>query len=176
MTDKPRKNKKKVFYTEELGEWICEKIEEGCSVAEICRKYPKKMPDEKSIYRWKRAHPKFLDRFNIAYQTKMYKHIDELYELMNAPLPTPEALEQELGLTFQNPGVCKSYLNAYLQQRRLKIDTLKFLTAKLAPKLVPELSDKIKVEGDSKHTIQVVLPDWSQPARTIEHDEGDDDE
>lgn len=114
-------------YNKAMIDFMTDKIEEGITVAQICRDYKADgIPSEKQVYRWKAKYPEFKQALDNAYQTFFYKKLDELHDLMNEPIP--ENLD-------------KVRLNAELQRRRLKIDTLKFLLAKIAPKMVPDLRD-----------------------------------
>jgi hypothetical protein len=174
------KRKPAIRYSKALANFICEKIEDGMCVAEIVRKYgPKskhyKVPTTPTIYRWRRQHPEFKKDYDIAYQTFVYSKIDEMYSLMNEEPPTVSDIKKQTGDEDPHPSIIRSYLSAKQQERRLKIDTLKFIAAKLAPKLVPELSDKIDVKHDIDNKIQIVMPDWSLTAdqlketKIIEH-------
>lgn len=150
----------KVKYSKQLAKFICDKVEAGLSVSDIVRKYPEKMPERSTIYKWRRDKPEFKEMFDMAYEAKMHLHIDELYDLPNQPLPTIQSIEDELGHTLDG-AMAKSYLNAELQKRRMKIDTLKFIAGKLAPKLVRDLSDKLEVKHEGTG-INVILPDWTK--------------
>ena len=66
-----------------------------------------------------------------ARMIQMYQWMDEMKDISDSEIPV-----------FED----KMLLNAEIQRRRLKVDTLKFMAAKLAPKLVPELADKQVVE------------------------------
>ncbi len=152
--------KASVRYSKKLAKFICKKLEEGLSLTEIIRRHPDVMPTRSVVYNWRRNKSDFRDMFDLAYETKLRMHIDELDDLMNAPIPSIQDIEDEMGCALQ-PTMAKAYLNAFLQQRRLKIDTLKFIASKLASKLVPELKDKVSLEH-SGGGINVILPDWSQ--------------
>jgi hypothetical protein len=161
-----RKRKPAIRYSKALADFICEKIEDGLCVAEIVRKYgPKtrhyKVPTEATIYRWRRVHAEFKKAYDIAYQTFVYAKIDEMYSLMNQGDPTVEEIKKVIGDPDPHPSIVRAYISAHQQKKRLKIDTLKFIAAKLAPKLVPELSDKLDVKHNVDNKIQIIMPDWS---------------
>ena len=153
------KRRTKVKYSLTLAERLCSLIEEGKSVSDIVRSNRDKFPDRSTIYKWRRNKPAFKEMFDTAYETKMYRHIDELYDMMNAPLPTMKSIEEEIGQKL-DPMMAKSYLNAALAKRRMKIDTLKFIAGKLVPKLVKDMSDKIDVKHHNAG-LNVILPDWA---------------
>lgn len=160
-----------VRYSSELADFICSKVEKGLTLTDICRKYKSKMPDRATIYQWRRKRPGFKEQFDTAYQTKLYGHLDEIYELMDAPLPTPDEVRAKYGIESDDMKSLKTYLYAEQQNRRLKVDSLKFITSKIMPKMVPEMSDKIKVDHEVKGMV-FQLQDWSPPkiAKGIEID------
>lgn len=157
-----RKKKFIVRYSAELADFICSKVEKGMTLTDICRKYKSKMPESKTVYQWRRTRPDFKEKYDTAYQTKLYGHLDEIMDLMDAPLPTPDEVREKYGIEGDDVKSLKTYLYAEQQNRRLKIDSLKFITSKIMPKMVPEMSDKIKVDHEVKG-MTFVLQDWSTP-------------
>lgn len=114
-----------VKFSQALARVICDNVEDGITVAEQCKKNPE-LPTERTIYRWKKQYPEFSKQLFESYQIFFMKKIDEIEELSSAPLPT---------------DMDKIQLNAELNRRRIRIDALKFILAKIAPKMVPELRD-----------------------------------
>ena len=114
-----------IKYSQALARMICDNVEDGITVAEQCKKNDN-LPTERTIYRWKKQYPEFSKMLFDSYQIFFIKKIDEIDDLSNAPLPE---------------GLDKIALNAELNRRRIRIDALKFILAKLAPKMVPELRD-----------------------------------
>lgn len=140
MTTKKTKTEKPLLrrYSAALTNFFCDKIEDGETIAEICRNYKDQgIPNEKQIYRWKKRHPEFKEAIDLSYQTFFYKKIDELEELSKAELPK---------------DMDKQALSAEVNRRRIRIDALKFILAKLAPKMVPDLRDT------PQNAVQVNLP------------------
>lgn len=168
------KRRKAVRYTKKLAEFICDKIESGMSVAQIVRKYgPEsgddfKVPTEKTIYRWRRQHQDFKADYDIAYQTFMYRKIDEMYDIGDAELPTIDEIAKLTGKANPSPAEIGKYINAYQSKQRDKVNILKFVSAKLAPKLVPELSDKVQVDHKVDNQIRVIVPDWGLGPKVID--------
>ena len=117
--------KNSIRYSKALGNFICDKIEDGICLAETCRKFPK-MPAESSVYDWKKMYPEFKKQIDAAYVTFFYKKIDEIEMLSKEPVPE---------------GMDKMAARLWLDSKRIRIDTLKFTLGKLAPKLVPDLRD-----------------------------------
>lgn len=168
--------KKSIKYSKEVSDFICGKIEGGLCVADMVKKYgpgSRKviLPTSATIYRWRRLHDDFKHAYDVAYQTFIYGKIDEMYTLMNEPTPTLEQIKKATGDEDPHPNIIKAYISSHIAKNRLKIDTLKFIAAKLAPKLVPELSDKVNVKHELDGQIQIVLPDWgiTQPPNATKY-------
>jgi len=95
-------------YTREIATAICERIAEGESLMAICR--DPEGPNIATVYNWLRAFPEFEDQYVEARQRQAETLMDEV---------------REVGL-----GVTKETAWA----DRLHFDTLRWLTARLAPK------------------------------------------
>src|SRR5574338_692061 len=113
-------------YTRHISEFICNKVEEGLTVKEICTKYADIVPIEKTIYRWKKKYPEFHNALNASYNTFFMRLIDEVRYLMNQEVPTHLAPNEK---------------SLWLKERDQKLKTNQFLLTKIAPKFVPELQE-----------------------------------
>lgn len=139
-------SKNKIRYSKAVINFIADKIESGMSLSECCRKYPDQCPEEKTVYRWKRNHEFARVTLDTAYQTLLVRLIDKIIDLSNAPLPdTTDKME----------------LLRADKERRLQLDSLKFLASKITPKMVPKYGDKVTVENTGGP--QFVLVDYSAP-------------
>lgn len=150
-------------YNQGRANFICDKIADGWTLSKLCKEYSgTELPIEKTIYRWKDKYPEFREQLALAYQTHIYKQMDELRdlseELLNMPEPSPEEIfTDEDGEVDLKGGVAKLKMRAgMIKERRdnikIRIDAIKFSLSHLAPKLVPELKDQAKVQ------VGVVLP------------------
>ena len=167
------KRKQSIKYSQEVNDFICAKIEEGLCVADMVKKYgpgSRKvvLPTAATIYRWRRLHDDFKHAYDVAYPTFIYGKIDEMYTLMNEPIPTVEAIKEATGQEDPNASVLKVYMASHIAKNKLKIDTLKFIAGKLAPKLIPELSDKVNVRHEIDGKLQIALPVWSLTQKVID--------
>lgn len=140
-------NKRQIRYSPKTINFIADKIESGMSLAEVCRKYSDKCPEEKTIYAWKRKHEYARIQIDSAYQTLLTSLIDRIIDLSSQPLPDTED---------------KMELLRVEKERRLQLDSLKFLASKITPKLVPTYSDKVKIEHENAPAF--VMVDYSLPA------------
>ena len=109
-------------YTEELGEYVLQGLEDGKTLTAICFEYNQgKTADggtlkQNSIHKWKRDHPEFKIQYDIAYESKL-QFISEYMEWLAAQPP------EETGDHKRD--------NLLLTQRKNYIDTLKFKLATL---------------------------------------------
>ncbi len=123
-------------YTQGLSNFITDKVSEGLTVSEICRRYTQEVPCEKTIYQWRKKYPEFKEALALSYQTLIYKQMDELNDLSKQLLEEPQSgdLENAKLISLQNRDRRDNI--------RVRIDTIKFNLSHLAPKLVPELKDQ----------------------------------
>lgn len=116
MTTK-KGRKKIVKYSQKAAEFLCEQIEEGASAKSVVLKYPDMFPSYRNIWRWRRDMPEFREMIDAAYESYVMCKIDEIEEISKEK--TPQGLE-------------KMDILAYNNDKRARIDVLKFTIAKTA--------------------------------------------
>lgn len=126
--------KKRIRYTPKLGRFICEKIEDGLTLSEVCKKYADTVPARRTILNMQKENPEFKEAMDFAYYCFIQTKIDELEHVSTASLTElfPELEHKEA-----------------VEARRARLDALKFLTAKLAPALSTrwDKAQTVKHEG-----------------------------
>lgn len=133
-------------YSVKLQDFIVDKIEGGMTLAEICREYgpPKQtiVPNEKNCYRWKKKYPEFKKALDDAYQTLIFKMMDEMNDLSKDAMALGKQLKecQDIGEAKFEAMKLKGQLDAV----KTRIKALEFMLVKIAPKLVPELKEAAK--------------------------------
>lgn len=155
-------------YSKAITDFITDKIEGGQTAAEICRLYPD-MVEEKTYYRWKKKYPEFKKAVDLAYQTFFYKKIDEMEDLSKELIVTEKKLSEllekasvvitgnkkdkkaceELAERDSNNTAFKLEIMMNRDRRdniRVRMDALKFILHKLAPKMVQELADTTQTQ------------------------------
>jgi hypothetical protein len=148
-------------YSQAIAKTICTKVEEGISVAALC-KNSDYFPDEATIYRWKKQYPEFKQALNDAYQIFFYKKIDEIEELSKELLNVDKDLKELNGLDAQEVKGWQAARRAHQDAIRMRLDTLKFILAKLAPKLVNDLKDQ-PVNQALTVMPNIVIMNYSKP-------------
>lgn len=94
------------LYTKELGDYICEKITIGISLATICQE--ESMPCPASIYSWLRIDKEFLENYEKAKENQADYFVEQT-------LTIPDTEED-------------------VQRARLKVDVRKWAASKYKPK------------------------------------------
>ncbi|NDB69346.1 MAG: ubiquitin carboxyl-hydrolase [Methylocystaceae bacterium] len=125
-------------YDSKIGDEICRLLTEGKSLNEICNsgKYPE-MPCLTSVYKWLRVEPSFAQNYALAKEQSAETYAAIMMDIVNGPFN--DAVE----------------VNA----ARLKVDTYKWIAAKLKPRsygerLQAELTGK---DGGPIQTMSVTL-------------------
>ncbi len=135
-----KKPKPSVKWSKAVQDFIIAEISNGLTLTAIVRQYPSKVPSRRTIYDNIDKDTAFRDRLNEAYNVWLYDKLDQLEYISSAPL---EELYPELD--FKSAS----------EARRARIDTLKFMTAKMAPILSKKWSSKVEIEHSGAATIVV---------------------
>ena len=143
-------------YSLKLAKLICDLLEQGHTLSRICKENKAVLPTERTVYRWRRDIDAFRTMYDTARETQIYKMQDEMMDLVDSPLPDID---------------CKIKLNAELQQRRLKVDALKFAIAKGTGAMKDKLIH-IKHSGEVSGP-NIVVTNYSTPIPEVIEDDGD---
>ena len=149
MTDTEYKDRggRPSIYSDELAATICERLAEGESLRSICR--DEDMPCKSTVLAWLSddKHAGFRDQYAYAHEMQADHFHDEIIEIAD---------ETGADLTTDDSG--KVTINHEVVARsRLRVDTRKWLMARLAPK---KYGDRLQHTGDGGGAIRVA-PDLS---------------
>lgn len=112
-------------YTPEMGDQICHRLSSGDSMKTICK--DEGMPNASTVFRWLREHPDFERNYNRAKQECADALVEEMLEI--ADDSRNDWMERngqgDKGWEFNGDNV---------QRSRVRIDTRKWIAAKLKPK------------------------------------------
>lgn len=144
-----------VKYSKKLTEFICDKIEGGMTLAEVCREYKDIVPIEKSLYRWKKKYPEFKQAIDESYQTLIFKMMDEMNDLSKEIRDLDKqwdilqlTFEADENLTARDKASMCTTLSYKLRDKRdsakVRLKALEFMLTRIAPKLVPDLKEADK--------------------------------
>lgn len=118
-----RKKKQPLMrFSKDLAEHICQQMELGINLVDICKAYNKKAKEGEAtlkpntIHKWKREKPEFREQYNIAYESRIQYMSEYINALAEEPVPDTGDFKRD---------------NQELTRRKIIIDTLKFTLAKL---------------------------------------------
>ncbi len=156
ITDRPLKTagQKPWVYDEAIALEVCERLSEGESLRSICE--DPRLPSHQTIYKWAAVQPIFKTAYARAREAQMERWSDDIVEIADeAATATGERIDKEGTVeAIVDPGV--------IQAAKLRIDTRKFLMAKLAPQRYGERVD-LNVSGSVEVS---ALSDEELEART----------
>jgi len=112
-------------FTPEIAEEICKTI--SCSssgLRKLCKVNPH-WPNANTIFEWRIKHPDFGEQYARAKEHQVQSLIDEIIEI--ADDTSQDLIESEDGKLKAN--------HEHINRSRLRIDTRKWLAAKLCPRL-----------------------------------------
>lgn len=112
-------------YTHELAKEICDTIASSSTGIKRLCKENSSWPSHNTIYRWLTIYPEFSDQYAQAKRNQIEILVEEILEIAD------DSSQDQL-MTPQGHVVCNTELIA---RSRLRIDTRKWLAAKLVPKI-----------------------------------------
>ena len=121
------------IYNDKLGKLICDRIAvHDCGLNKLCAMYDD-MPAAITINEWRDKHAEFALRYATAKQKQIETIIAEMLDIA----------DDNSGDTRLNSDGTVNFNHEYMARARLRIDTRKWLAAKLAPKIY---GDKLQTE------------------------------
>lgn len=112
-------------YTPELGKEICEAIaSSGSGLPTLCNKNPH-WPNRSSIFLWLRKYPEFSDRYHQAKKDQVSALVDDILEISDDS-SQDDKINEDGNVSFNSEWAARS---------RLRVDTRKWIAAKLVPRL-----------------------------------------
>ncbi len=124
-----KKGQKKSSYTPLLGNKVCELLEQGYTLTKICTYHLPQLTTDK-IFSWKRTVPEFREQYRIARESGLEVLTDKILDQSTEEIRTTDRPRTEI--------------EAELQQRKNRIDIIKFLVTKGVNKLNHELNQIVK--------------------------------
>lgn len=120
-------------YSQELADRICAELALGFSLRTVCRE--KDMPSVATIFTWLRVHPEFLEQYTRA-------KIESADAMADDVLDIADDGTNDWMVKYNKDGDEYWTLNGeHVQRSRLRIETRKWLMAKMKPKRYGERLD-----------------------------------
>jgi len=130
-------------YTPERAQAICELLAQGKSLRTVCKE--EGMPEVKTVFKWMSDYPDFLQQYARAKQESADAMAEEILDISDETI-----------------GVIKSGAekksSAYAQAQRLRVDTRKWLMAKMKPKKYADTIDVTSAGEKLPTPIMSVIP------------------
>ena len=139
---KPKKVGRPTKYTPEMVELICERVAtHDCGLRRLTDMYDD-MPDKVNINIWRRKYPEFRSRYAQA-------KCEQAEFLTEDVLDIADDAVNDWMESYDKENDCISWRvnGEHIQRSRLRIDTRKWLAAKLAPKIYGELASEAVNNG-----------------------------
>lgn len=133
-------------YTQDLADAICERLAMGESMRTVSK--DETMPAMSTMFKWLRENDKFSEQYARAKQESADAMAEEILDIADDGTNDWETIE------FEN-GYEKEVINhEVLARSRLRVDTRKWLMAKMKPK---KYGDKLDVTSDGKAIPQPII-------------------
>jgi hypothetical protein len=132
---------KQVIFNEKIADEICEAIAtHPYGLEKICKKFPH-FPGKTTIWLWKLRHPEFADKYYKAKLAQAELHTEEILNISD-DVSADKKINHEGNEVTNNEAVNRS---------RLKVDTRKWIAAKLLPKQYgdKQLVEDLQAENES---------------------------
>lgn len=136
MTTIKSKPGRPTTYTPELAALICDAIASTSKGIRRLSSENESFPNPDTIYRWIKEYKEFSDQYARAKRHQVEVIVDEIMEI--ADETSQDAIEDPEGKIRHN--------KEHIHRSRLRIDTRKWLAAKLAPKLYGDKAEERDAE------------------------------
>lgn len=148
---------KQVRFTKEVKKFILDKMCSGYDIAQICDKWPDKVPHRDSIYRKSVQDSEFGEEINQAYTVLLMHRMDELHKISGQTA------------TEAYPEV-EDWRQAEAALKR-RIDEQKFVLGKMSPILSKRFdrAAKVEVSGNIQKGPEIAVINYYQtePAKEL---------
>lgn len=127
-------------YTDELAEEICETIaSSGRGIKNLCRTY-EHWPSHDTIYKWLKKHKNFADLYAKAKRHQVEIILDEILDISD---DTSNDTITRIDKDGNEQEICNT---EWINRSRLRVDTRKWLAAKLCPRLYGDRHEHVKLK------------------------------
>jgi hypothetical protein len=149
---RPERAKRPSEFTDEIFQQICDRMAEGKGLREICR--DPDMPSRTTFLRWIEKDTGRENKYTKAREALMDWYAEEILEI------AWDDSQDTIPATKTKAARCN---NEWVQRSRLKVDTIKFLMAKLHPKRYGDRLPETEGAKDADaHRMQI---SWKEPER-----------
>lgn len=126
------------MFTKKAGNAICELLESGKSLRAAAKEVG---VDPSTVLKWTESHKAFAQQYACARETGYALMADELVEISD---------EQEVQAAYQGEDVRLDLSAAAIARNRLRVDTRKWMLAKMLPKVYGDKTTTALVGADGQ--------------------------
>lgn len=126
-------------YSAEITGAICNRLSQGESLRSICA--DEGMPDKSTVMRWLGLHKEFQDQYARAREAQADYWAEEIIEIS----------DDDAQDAIVDPESGNARINSeFVARSRLRVDTRKWLMARMAPK---KYGDKLDIDQKTTHEV-----------------------
>lgn len=155
---KTKKNGRPTKYTKQLADKICSELALGFSMRTVSGNTWS--PSMATIFSWLRTKPQFLEQYEKAKQESTDAMAEDIMDIADNGTNDWEEKERADG------SIYIALNNEHIQRSRLRVDTRKWLMAKMKPKKYGEKVD-VTTDGEKIQAGVVILPAKNEPDNTL---------
>jgi hypothetical protein len=144
-------------YTKAIADAICAQLSEGRSLRSICE--DEDMPSQRAVYGWLSKHDEFVQQYARAREAQADYLFEECLEIAD------DASRDFITSTDKNGAIVKRPNYEHINRARLRVDTRKWMTGKLAPK---KYGDKViqAITGKNGESPAIIEVRWKEPGES----------
>lgn len=135
-------------YTKETGDIICERIADGESLRKIC--LDDDMPSKASVFRWLYEQEAFRDQYARAREEQTETFADEMTDIADEH-------GTKTVINVDGEEVIVAYDSVAVARNKLRVDTRKWIMAKVKPKKYGEKVMLADSEGNNLPAPQFII-------------------
>jgi hypothetical protein len=140
-----RKTGRPSKFTLKLADEICRRISDGASLRSICR--DPDMPNGQTVWRWLRENDSFSEQYTRATKERAEAFSEDIIEISDNGEDDWEEVQTRGGGSYFRPN------REVIERSKLRVDTRKWLMAKMKPK---KYGDKLDVTSDGERLPQPI--------------------
>ncbi len=133
-------------YTQELADQICEQLALGISMRTVSR--DESLPAMSTMFKWLREHKEFSEQYEKAKQESTDAMAEDILDIADNGTNDWMERENKDGSTYEVVN------NDVIQRSRLRVDTRKWLMAKMKPK---KYGDKLDVTSGGEKIVPIPI-------------------
>ena len=148
MTEESAPIGRPTIYTPELAIKICDLLSDGISLRRVCSM--ESMPSKTTVLRWIRDNEDFRSQYTRAKEESADAHADDMIDIADdGTNDWTEKLDKD-----GNPTGVMVADQDHINRSRLRVDTRKWIAAKLKPK---KYGDKVEHEHSGKISLEALV-------------------